>query len=90
MADPGRLLAFLDESLDYFLAKSEGVSRDRYFADRDVRSILDKTINDIILCIVDLWRLEVLDLTEKRLRTAARSWPNWNCAARRSVPLTVR
>lgn len=49
MADPRRLLAFLDDSLDYFLTKSEGVSRDRYFADRDVRSILDKTINDIIL-----------------------------------------
>jgi uncharacterized protein YutE (UPF0331/DUF86 family) len=28
--------------------------RDRYFADRDIRCILDKTINDIILCIVDL------------------------------------
>jgi uncharacterized protein YutE (UPF0331/DUF86 family) len=49
-----RLLVFLDESLIYFLAKAEGVDRDRYFADRDVRSILDKTINDIILCIVDL------------------------------------
>lgn len=49
-----RLLAFLDESLDYFLAKAGGVDRDRYFADRDVRSILDKTINDIVLCVVDL------------------------------------
>ena len=48
------LLSFLEESLRYFSAKLEGVERDRYFADRDVRSILDKTINDIILCIVDL------------------------------------
>lgn len=54
MADARRLMGFLDESLDYFLAKAEGINRDRYFADRDVRSILDKTINDIILCIVDL------------------------------------
>lgn len=48
------LLAFLYESLEYFESKLVGVDRDRYFADRDIRSILDKTINDIILCIVDL------------------------------------
>lgn len=49
-----RLLAFLEDSITYFNSKLEGVDRDRYFAERDVRSILDKTINDIILCMVDI------------------------------------
>ncbi len=49
-----RLLVFLKESLEYFERKFTGVDRDRYFADRDIRNILDKTINDIILCLVDL------------------------------------
>lgn len=48
------LLSFLNETLDYFSLKLVGIDRDRYFADRDIRNILDKTINDIILCIVDL------------------------------------
>lgn len=49
-----RLLPFLNETIDYFLRKLEGADRDKYFADRDVRNILDKSINDIILCIVDI------------------------------------
>ena len=49
-----RLFDFLSETIDYFLKKLEGINRDRYFADRDIRSILDKTLNDIILCIVDI------------------------------------
>jgi uncharacterized protein YutE (UPF0331/DUF86 family) len=48
------LTVFLDETLDYFTDKIKDVTRDSYFADRDIRNILDKTINDIILCIVDL------------------------------------
>ena len=48
------LLSFLSEIIDYFLRKIESVDRDRYFADRDIRNILDKSINDIILCIVDM------------------------------------
>jgi uncharacterized protein YutE (UPF0331/DUF86 family) len=54
MPDPRQLLAFLEETVSYFLNKAKGVDRDRYFADRDMRCILDKTANDIILCIVDL------------------------------------
>ena len=54
MPDSNRLLSFLEESLEYFENKLTNTDRDRYFADRDIRSILDKTINDIILCIVDL------------------------------------
>lgn len=60
-----RLVAFLMESLEYFETKFKGVDRDRYFADRDIRNILDKTINDIILCIVDL--CEALLKSKKRV-----------------------
>jgi len=48
------LFAFMDETIDYFLKKMDGVDRDLYIADRDRRYILDKSINDIILCMVDL------------------------------------
>ena len=49
-----RLLDFIEDTMDYFSTKIENVDRDLYFADRDLRNILDKTINDIILCIVDI------------------------------------
>jgi uncharacterized protein YutE (UPF0331/DUF86 family) len=49
-----KLFSFLDETMDYFLLKLEGIDRDKYFADRDIRNILDKSINDIILCVVDI------------------------------------
>jgi uncharacterized protein YutE (UPF0331/DUF86 family) len=48
------LCAFLEETMIYFLSRLEGVDRDLYFADRDKRNILDKSINDIILCLVDI------------------------------------
>lgn len=48
------LFAFIDETVDYFLSRVEGVDRDVYFADRDKRNILDKSINDIILCLTDI------------------------------------
>ena len=49
-----RLFAFINETLDYFLSRLEGITRDLYFADRDKRNILDKSINDIILCLIDI------------------------------------
>lgn len=49
-----RLFAFIDETIEYFLSRMEGVDRDLYFADRDKRNILDKSINDIILCLIDV------------------------------------
>lgn len=49
-----KLLSFLQETIEYFLIKIQTIDRDKYFADRDSRYILDKAINDIILCIVDL------------------------------------
>lgn len=63
-----RLLSFLDETLEYFLKKIKDVDRDRYFADRDLRNILDKTINDIILSIVDI--------SEELLRIKGRQIPD--------------
>ena len=49
-----RLFGFMDEAIPYFLTKVGKTSRDLYFADRDIRSILDKTTNDLILCLVDI------------------------------------
>lgn len=49
-----RLLGFIEDTIPYFLSKLEKVEKDLYFADRDIRSILDKTINDLILCLVDI------------------------------------
>ncbi|GAB63413.1 MAG: DUF86 domain-containing protein [Candidatus Jettenia sp.] len=49
-----RLFAFISETIGYFLSRLEGVDRDVYFADRDRRNILDKSINDIILCLTDI------------------------------------
>lgn len=48
------LFDFMEDTINYFLTKSENVDKDLYFADRDTRNILDKTINDIILCLVDI------------------------------------
>lgn len=49
-----RLLGFVEDTIPYFLSKLAKVDKDLYFADRDIRSILDKTINDLILCLVDI------------------------------------
>lgn len=49
-----RLFSFIHETIEYFLSRLEGVDKDLYFADRDKRNILDKSINDIILCLVDI------------------------------------
>lgn len=61
-----KLLSFLDETIDYFLQKIEGIDRDRYLADRDLRNILDKSINDIILCLVDLSE-EILKMHKRNI-----------------------
>jgi uncharacterized protein YutE (UPF0331/DUF86 family) len=62
-----KLFLFLNETIEYFIQKLEDVDKDKYFADRDIRNILDKTINDIILCIVDI--------AEELLKTRRRSIP---------------
>lgn len=45
---------FLAKEMDYFSVKVKGVTRDQYFADPDIRHILNSCINDIILCCVDI------------------------------------
>lgn len=49
-----KLISFLEETVAYLIDKIEKIDSDRYFADRDSRNILDKTLNDLILCIVDI------------------------------------
>jgi uncharacterized protein YutE (UPF0331/DUF86 family) len=49
-----KLFSFLNETIEYFTKKLKNINKDIYFADRDIRSILDKTTNDIILCVVDI------------------------------------
>ena len=49
-----RLLSFLKGIIEYFQNKVNGVGKDIYYADKDIRYILDKCTNDIIFCIVDL------------------------------------
>ncbi|MEW6002085.1 MAG: HepT-like ribonuclease domain-containing protein [Nitrospirota bacterium] len=63
-----KLFGFMEDAINYFLTKIEGVDRDRYFANRDIRNILDKTINDIILCVVDI--------SEEVLKKQGRSIPD--------------
>jgi uncharacterized protein YutE (UPF0331/DUF86 family) len=62
-----QLKSYLDDTARYFFAKAEGMDRDRYTADRDIRYILDKAINDIILCMVDV--------AEECLKSHGRSVP---------------
>jgi len=45
-----KLIDYLSETIEYFLQKIQNVDKDLYFANRDIRYILDKSINDIILC----------------------------------------
>lgn len=60
------LLAFHDETVEYFNSKIKGVNKELYFADRDIRNILDKTINDLILCLVDISE-ELLRINKRRI-----------------------
>lgn len=54
MDKTNNLFSFVEDTITYFLIKIEGVNKDIYFANRDIRNILDKTINDLILCLVDI------------------------------------
>ena len=90
MPEVRQLLGFLDESILYFTRKLQGVDRDRYFADRDVRCILDKTANDIILCIVDLCE-ECLKLQRRPTQTptVTQSLPATSSLETASFPLLL-
>ncbi|MDF2953954.1 MAG: putative HEPN domain protein YutE [Thermodesulfobacterium sp.] len=61
-----KLIEYLSETIEYFLQKIQNVDKDLYFANRDVRYILDKSINDIILCIVDICE-EILKINKRSI-----------------------
>ena len=61
-----KLIEYLSKTIEYFLQKIQNVDKDLYFANRDVRYILDKSINDIILCIVDICE-EILKINKRSI-----------------------
>ena len=61
-----KLIEYLSETIEYFLQKIQNVDKDLYFANRDIRYILDKSINDIILCIVDICE-EILKINKRSI-----------------------
>jgi len=61
-----KLIDYLSETIEYFLQKIQNVDKDLYFANRDIRYILDKSINDIILCIVDICE-EILKINKRSI-----------------------
>jgi uncharacterized protein YutE (UPF0331/DUF86 family) len=72
------IIAFLKEEISYFKVKSKGISFDRFTSDKDLRKILNATLNEIVLAIVDL--------AGECLRKAGRRVPN----TYREIILTTR
>jgi len=72
------VIAFLKEEISYFKVKSKGISFDRFTSDKDLRKILNPTLNEIVLAIVDL--------AGECLRKAGRRVPN----TYREIILTTR
>lgn len=72
------IIAFLKEEISYFRAKSKGVSFDKFTSDKDLRKILNATLNEIVLATVDL--------AGECLRKAGRRVPN----TYREIILTTR
>lgn len=62
------IIAFLKEEILYFKTKSKGVTFDKFTSDKDLRKILNSTLNEIVLAIVDL--------AGECLRKAGRRVPN--------------
>lgn len=72
------IISFLREEISYFRVKSRGVSFDRFTSDKDLRKILNATLNEIVLATVDL--------AGECLRKAGRRIPN----TYREIILTTR
>ncbi|MEW6419847.1 MAG: HepT-like ribonuclease domain-containing protein [Nitrospirota bacterium] len=72
------IIAFLKEEISYFNIKSKGVSFDKFTSDKDLRKILNATLNEIVLATVDL--------AGECLRKAGRRVPN----TYREIILTTR
>ena len=48
------IIAFLKEEILYFKTKSKGATYDKFISDKDLRKILNATLNEIVLATVDL------------------------------------
>jgi len=48
------ITAFLKEEISYFKEKSKGITFDEFTSDKDLRKILNATLNEIVLATVDL------------------------------------
>ncbi len=72
------IIAFLKEEISYFKEKSKGVSFDKFTSDKDLRKILNATLNEIVLATIDL--------AGECLRKAGRRVPN----TYREIILTTR
>lgn len=48
------IIDFLKDEIRYFREKSENLTYEEYSSNRDVKKILNATVNDIVLAVVDL------------------------------------
>jgi uncharacterized protein YutE (UPF0331/DUF86 family) len=48
------ILSFLEEELLYFKEKSKGVSYEDFVSNKDLRKILNATLNELVLAMVDI------------------------------------
>ncbi len=60
------IIAFLKEEILYFKKKSKGITYDIFVSDKDLRKILNATLNEIVLATVDLAG-ECLRKSQKRI-----------------------
>ncbi len=49
-----QIMDFLKEETDYFKEKSAGLTYEEYSSNKDLKKILNSTLNDIVLAVVDL------------------------------------
>lgn len=48
------LLAFLREEVRYFREKSAGLTYEEFASNKDIKKMLNATLNDVVLAVVDL------------------------------------
>jgi len=48
------IVGFLREEIRYFKAKSQGISYEEFVSNKDLKKILNATLNEIVLATVDL------------------------------------
>ncbi len=60
------IMDFLREEADYFKEKSAGLTYEEYSSNKDLKKILNSTLNDLVLAVVDLAG-ELLKKARKRV-----------------------